>query len=135
MRLEQAVMSGLPFWEERETDPTQEDEDPTVPEESEQDPEPDEDIKLKNVLAEKVARNMADEKRRKLSLMTELEVIKDVFKTLFQKMNRYELHRDIKWAADFIQEQLHITYYSVLLGIQSVRSSFATKGEAQKEIH
>lgn len=92
-------MSGLPFWESREPDvqvdagDTDEDEDSTTKKEKAQVPysQQKDELEFRNKLAEQVVKKMAEEKKHKIQLITELDSLKEIFNGWSRKMTKQQL--------------------------------------------
>ena len=103
--LEQAVMAGLPFWEESDESLLDDSEEylnsvePNKPMYADQSDEV--DSPHRNKLAERVVERVAAEKKAKMQLITDLEAIKDKFTDWESSMNKQELH-DLQGASEFL---------------------------------
>ena len=137
--LEQCVLSGIPFWEDHEDgDDLSSDEyldnqqvnDPMYADQSDAVDSP-----TRNQLALKVVQRVAEEKRAKLKLLQELELIKDKFIEWERHMRQLDLGGDIKQAGDFLNQIVQQNYYSLILVLQSIQDNHGTKGTALKEMH
>ena len=75
-------------------------------------------IGYKNLLASQAVDRMAKEKKFKLTLLQELESIKDKFAELELLMKKLELQDNMDQAAMFMQEQVKVSYYAILSCLQ-----------------
>ena len=105
--LEQSVMSGAPFWDDFEDAESSEDDyikneninNPMYADQSDAVESP-----HRNQLALKVVARVAEEKRAKMKLLQEIELIKDKFAEWEKHMRGLELHTDIKQAGEFLNQ-------------------------------
>ena len=72
---------------------------------------------------------MALEKQCKLTLNQEVEAVKDRFVELEKVMTRFEMGENLEKAANFLTDQSHLAYYSVLACL----GQLADKYQGQKE--
>ena len=135
--LEQAVMSGVPFWEESEealfNDEEYQNNESNDPQYSNQT----DDItsSFKNKLAEQLAQRIVMEKRFKNQLVNELDTMKENFHNWGKRMKAMDLHLDMNGAAKFLGELVQINYYNMLQTLISLRDDYCKRGVAQKELH
>lgn len=135
--LEQSVMSGAPFWDDFE-DAESSDEylenqntnNPMYADQSDAVESP-----HRNQLALKVVARVAEEKRAKMKLLQEIELIKDKFGEWEKHMRGLELHTDIKQAGEFLNQLVQQNYYALLLVFMSMQDTHGSAGTALKEMH
>lgn len=89
----------------------------------------------RNQLAQRTVERLAQEKKFKLTLNQELEIIKDHFNGLEKDMQRFELNESLEKAASFLQEYTAIGYYSVFTCIGSLIDRYLKEGNGQKEVN
>ncbi|CDW82479.1 UNKNOWN [Stylonychia lemnae] len=145
--LERNVLCGLPFWEEG---------DDALFDNSNQNNEEDEDIGspkrdkdlnqkksnvvqnigYKNELSKYVVERIAAEKKNKLTLHQELESVKDKFNEMELMMNKLELNDDIEKAAEYLNDQAHLSYYGLVSSFSAVQDFYLkeTDFNAKKEL-
>ena len=89
----------------------------------------------RNQLALKVVARVAEEKRAKMKLLQEIELIKDKFAEWEKHMRGLELNSDIKQAGEFLNQLVQQNYYALLLVFMSMQDTHGTAGTAAKEMH
>ena len=135
--LEKSVLSGAPFWDEDINDELDYDEyleaqQPNNPMYTDQSDAV--DSKYRNQLALRVTQRIADDKRAKIKLLQEIELIKDKFSEWADHMSRLELEGDVRQAGDFLSQLVKQTYYSLTLVLISMQDTHAERGTGLKEM-
>ena len=107
--LEQQVLSGVPFWEDDDGDLTDLDSDDYLDNSATNNPmyadQSDAvDSPHRNQLALKVVARIAEEKRLKMKLLQEIELMKDKFAEISKHMTGLDLNRDIRQAGEFLNQ-------------------------------
>ena len=62
-------------------------------------------------------------KKHKVQLVSELDGIKDLFKGWQQRMRALHLHSDIMASANFLNQLVQQSFYSILTALQAVRQT------------
>jgi hypothetical protein len=89
---------------------------------------------LKNVLAGLVAEKLAQEKREKIQLVTDLESIKDKFVAYEGIMKKQEMQSSLARAETFLSEVHSVVFYGILFILYQMQDNYFKEKKGQKEI-
>lgn len=90
---------------------------------------------LENVLANRVAERMAQERREKSQLLQDLENVHERFSEYGAVMRQQEMTTNLGRAAQFLGEAHQISYLGMLYTLHQMQEHYFQEGQGQKEIH
>ena len=92
------------------------------------------DSPYRNKLAEKVIERVAMEKRGKMQLLQDLDLMKDKFAEWENHMKSLDLQHDFRGAAEFLGQLVQQNYYNLLLIFSTMVDAHGSEGTAPKEM-